>query len=437
MNIFKINIINILFIITIVGTIAYLIYTSIKKNEPKKQYQQMNIPLTTLSQIWLKFNQNYIDLPKEQEEIEKTENIENQPSVEPAKTETKIEPVTINRDLTIVSTIKDFYGKYLFQYKKYFVEQKVENVLLELLNLLEQKGSCSSVLVNDNNKINNYYISVKDNLALIPLREHSLNTTQVMIEQINRTYSNFIDTYITKGTIAALAHDIGKIPEFQNSGLFNTKNHPDIAATWLESKLPDDYIGKRDILIAIKDHHTYTTELLSQLLRESDKIARQRELASVVKDYKIKSLNEWFDIKYFMNNYIEPIVNVTNRGYKNGLAFSFKGYIYIKPLALYDLAISYAKDLKIIDTDLLDRTDSNEALKKIANIFKKNNCFHPAITGDYPSRTFQIILSVQNTKFPKSKLMAIKSSLIDNQEEMEKRKNISQLFKNISEIIPI
>lgn len=171
-----------------------------------------------------------------------------------------------------------------------------------LLYLLDYYGNCPSVVnVKNNNNRNldgepdNFRIKTKvettqfseyDLLSHIPLAEHSVRVAENAIEIAkNRT-----DSYYTvlSSVIAALAHDIGKIPNYYESGSYTTYQHPSISANIIKNhtyfkKIPA--IRRNLILNAVELHHSYTKSaenMVLETLRQADKQAREDELTMIL-----------------------------------------------------------------------------------------------------------------------------------------------------------
>ena len=114
-----------------------------------------------------------------------------------------------------------FYKEFVEPYEKVIGEKALKSVV-EILKLLDREGDCSSVVSGESwgeEKVNIYSA-----LERVSLRTHSFNTARYMLEILKREYSDF-EMVVGKGLIAALGHDLGKIPRLKKA-YYSTGDHP-------------------------------------------------------------------------------------------------------------------------------------------------------------------------------------------------------------------
>ena len=144
---------------------------------------------------------------------------------------------------------------------------------VDLLRLLDQHGNCASVVrQNDKEPENIYDGDTYNMLAQVPLYRHSLNVAKIAMEKVGK------ESLMPKAAIAALAHDLGKIP-FYYGKFYKTSTHP-MAGLSVAETLPSVKGIKwwDEIASAIKNHHAQSTEYLDALIREADQAARRFEM---------------------------------------------------------------------------------------------------------------------------------------------------------------
>jgi hypothetical protein len=264
---------------------------------------------------------------------------------------------------------KEFWETCLKPYQKIIERQKVAGVVNELLNLFEKHGHHPSVVMDKIDTEGYDLISVKDNLGKISLEEHTYAVVKNLIAEIKESYVDH-ESHIPKAIIAGLAHDLGKIPEFRLSGVYNTYEHPLISA----NKLLEMFAGKdifwiRQAVKAVEEHHSFSRDNFTQLLKKADRRARQMELLKFTKDYRIDYFKNWFKPEEFMKK-IEPKINY-GQTYKKWEAFSFKNIIYCKPDFLYDLGKRYCRESNMLDMSFVYDSDREVALRKIVSALRK------------------------------------------------------------------
>lgn len=446
--------------------------TSPQKNPAGGEYE---IELEELSQVWLKYNKEYaplsafesVDYNEENEVFEKLikqeetkvfnasseAGNETKKITTPQKAEetvsgslkantgqTAVEGGSVSTqqksDPSLVEDIDmlgSFYRDVIKPYEDKFKEQNVYDVLVNILRMLEKHGSIPSVVIDAKDGESVDLISVRDNLAMVTLKEHTFTVARIMeglVRQNQMDYENFMPQYI----ITALAHDIGKIPELRLSGLYNSYDHATVSSNWLaEQFVGKDVFWVRQAVVAVRDHHLKSREPLTQLLKEADKQARQMELIRYASQYRIEPFDKWFDLEEFTQKYLEPEINISQK--TRWEAFSFKGVIYIRPDALYELVKKYAFAQKVIDSELLYESEKEEVLKKVIQKYREKQLVPDFIGEGYFSRKFEIKTKLSTGKKQTFVLTAVRGDLIDL-EKVESRKHGSGFIELIEAVTP-
>jgi hypothetical protein len=156
-----------------------------------------------------------------------------------------------------------------------------ENVRLcidELLRLLDREGDCPSV-VNRNTKEAEAKLetNVFARLAGLPLYLHSLNVAREMAVRCSQPLM------APKEVITGLAHDLGKLPSYQEP-MYCTGDHPLIAPTVLEKiKSFRQLTYAEEVTDAVRQHHRAQPESdLGKRLKSADQTCRAREIATLL-----------------------------------------------------------------------------------------------------------------------------------------------------------
>ena len=360
----------------------------------------MNISLEELSPLWTRYNQ-------EMEEEKVCDDVIEEES-----------PVSV-----YAGKISGFVERHVNPYSKVFESQKALDVVRSLLELLEKYGNYSSV-VKDKEGMELY--SVKDTLGRISLLDHTLLVAEYMVENVKNSYVDS-ETIIPQGVVAALAHDIGKIPEFRESGIYNTAEHPLVSASKLvELAGSDGPSWIQEVCRAIKDHHIHTNDQFTALLKAADRKARETELMGLTAEFSISRFAEWFSVGEFLR-LIEPEINHIqgNNKYK---AFTHKGIVYCVPDFLYEAAKKLCKDKKIVDMDMIYESERDKVMKRIVSALRQEGYIPDLLPeGRYSCRF--IVRSSSGTRRLILTPLRIESFDI---EELEKRK--TGYLKDIVEI---
>ena len=149
----------------------------------------------------------------------------------------------------------------------------------DILKLLDDEGDCPSVVRrNSKEPEKGLETNIYEMLEKIPLYLHSLNVA----EEIARLCTH--EAVVPKAVIAALAHDLGKIPSYQEKA-YSTGDHPHIAPMVLETLTSFSKLSfGDDIIEAVRCHHRPNPEKdLAQKLKDADQAARTKEVALMLK----------------------------------------------------------------------------------------------------------------------------------------------------------
>jgi HD domain-containing protein len=185
----------------------------------------------------------------------------------PVFSEIREPPIFCNPD------IEDFYRRYV--YNNLSIKQLEWAVICRLLELLDQSGGCPSVVSDPNADTSSHDLKPDaiDLLAHIPLWKHALAVAVKMLGTVK--YGNLAGSSL----IVALAHDVGKIPEFHIGG-YSTSDHPLISMYFLRgipefNRLPNS----AELLDAVRNHHFPVKEhTIAAILKDADQEVRKNEL---------------------------------------------------------------------------------------------------------------------------------------------------------------
>lgn len=152
-------------------------------------------------------------------------------------------------------------------------------ITLKILSMLDNEGGCPSVVNVSGDVEAKWDAGTYGTLAQVTLRDHTLNVAEETIKALRESGAAHI---IPDALIAALGHDLGKLPSSQGY-LYSLGEHPLAAgkamATIREFKeLPK----KEEILRAIKMHHKMPEGLLGKTIKAADQKARQKETEDVL-----------------------------------------------------------------------------------------------------------------------------------------------------------
>ncbi len=268
----------------ILAMVAKPLYATLKEQSEQKKKEREKIPtaknkkeiaLEELSKIWrIECYESEESMKKHEEEIAekvKAEIIENLPE------ETAAQNIAFQN-----IRLQSFYEKYIKGKKS--IKPEAYDVIVEIMKLLDEKGSCPSVVQNPvsgdsddirRQKIKNEY----DLLSKVTLLDHSLNVAEELLSAHKYSY-----TTMARDIIAALGHDLGKIPEFHNNK-YATGDHPTISLLILSQITGFKGLPcVESVKDAIKRHHKSPQQAFSRDLKSADQRAREKELETLMED---------------------------------------------------------------------------------------------------------------------------------------------------------
>jgi hypothetical protein len=158
-----------------------------------------------------------------------------------------------------------------------FPQQKA--VCGQILKLLDKEGICPSVVDIHGDVEGNWDENTYRLLAQTTLLDHSLNVAEQVVQILsdNKAWHVIPDTMV-----AALAHDLGKLPSIRGY-LYSLGEHPLAAGRPLAGIAGFNELPKKDeILRAVRMHHKIAQGLLGKTLKKADQLARQKELEETV-----------------------------------------------------------------------------------------------------------------------------------------------------------
>lgn len=252
-------------------------------------------------------------------------------------------------------------------------------VCKNLLDFLEENGNCPSVVPWDiPDAATNYDNKTHKQLEQVSLLDHSLNVAKRVIEDLTKEKKPFL---IPDAVVAALGHDLGKIP----SKLFlvhQLEDHTVPSAEVANNIAGFSSLAKsEEILVAIKNHHHDSENFLDQILIQANEEAREMEIeqADTAPEPQVslptKSMTDagrheakkqasgidiggWFDIEAFLQE-IKGTINVLSNG--KFQAFSMpKGVVYVQVEMISDLLMEQAGKANASEIVMRDKSNNSE-----------------------------------------------------------------------------
>ncbi|MEM1672541.1 MAG: HD domain-containing protein [Archaeoglobaceae archaeon] len=318
--------------------------------------------------------------------------------------------------------LMEFYLVYL-RGRKWF-RGRVREVILEVMRILDEKGGVPSVVDRDGVELGEDIYGI---LKRVSLREHSVRVARKVFEM------GVSGIREPQAVLCALAHDLGKIPEYQGK-YYSLGDHPVISVTVLKGiELFRGLSFAEEVEKAILYHHRTGKGELVEILKKADRLAREEEvrlyegkryegkksergqvdeggseMGSKVKQEKVSGEVErrveskveervesveyrdiedreereergrvegvdlsWLDIERFMS-VLKEKVNVVERG--KWIAVSDRdGVVYVHPQGLWEIVKRLALEEKRIDVVLMegDRKMKRSVLVELVRLLRE------------------------------------------------------------------
>jgi len=405
------------------GTVKMIFAILREKDRPR---EPLVLSLDDLCPIWIKYNTSF-----------KPAIVKKTPKVAaPGPDETAV-PVPLSESEDVqegqpasgkaVVTAQAFYGEVIEPHKESL--SGVLEGINRIMELLECYGDCPSVVDTITDSERGEVTRIGSILSKVTLRDHTFNVTRIALRLLKETYHDPVG-YIPVTIIAALGHDLGKVPDLRGQGRYVKADHPPTSVSIVKEIFEKDKDAHwlKMVTKAIGEHHQSATDPLSELLKEADGKARQMEIEQAEKRASL-SWEEWFDCREILRR-VGVTVNVTQTG-SAFRAFSLDGTVYCDPTFLHETARAMAAENGIIDITLLRDTDKDRALRRIVESLRKEEVLTAELGKAYTTRRYEI--EVEQGKPKKILLVPIKANAFENQAEFEEiKKSSPPLIKGIT-----
>jgi len=326
--------------------------------------------------------------------------------------------------------INDFYTSYIMPHTR-ILENAALSAIKEILTILDGPGGDYPSIVSGDEETPSQYHALTSTL-----REHSLDITREAYDIIKKN-----DRFLLMGKIliAALGHDLGKIPG-EDGRTAITAIHAHKSAKVL-GPIIKNLQYRENILAAVQSHHLPKSELKRMeddtvfILRQADWEARKKELDHLNVSYKpAKSKKTAEKVRTKTSAKSEPMLWLN----LNSLTRIIKPYINMNGIG----SVFSLKDTVYVCTgwlrDIIAKEAENNGDKETAS-----RCSDPGdqeiidlIAEKLKSRALEYRVHFRDIKRKPIDIQcyAFKASLLSNPDEIESRRKGSGALKTIKSI---
>ncbi|MFZ2632921.1 MAG: HD domain-containing protein [Desulfosalsimonadaceae bacterium] len=370
------------------------------------------------------------------------------------------------------SRIDAFYQKHVAPFEKILGTSGYLKSISTLLAILDAHGDCPSVVQIQQDHEYQALQNVYDLLSRITLLDHSLNVAEQMIADVARSKTRDPEMIMGKILVAALGHDIGKIPDLMEGENYRKGDHPYISYLVLKNAIFTETSPQHeDILSAVKSHHFQIREGFTHDLRKADQAAREREAEQLslrgesatpliqvlqeqaVLEAKPQEINHtlkdkgtapetidlsWLDLDEFLT-LIEPEINrVENNTYFKAFSMN-NGLVYLMLNLVSETVLLLAKRHNHLEVLVnADTTEKKRSLEFTVKTLLADKGYIPSFIGKgFSGARFGLIDASGRKKlvgvYMPVEARAFQTSLAD----LEERKNKNNIIKEIIEVRPL
>ncbi len=372
----------------------------LREKETAPHEDKIAVSLAELSTLWIRYNNSFEPvIPKGPPQLPAAErtievepvkaSVENSPVEPQTPKAVRAEPQRTD-PASVECATSAFYDEVIEPYRDLLERDKALEGINAMVGILKEQGGCSSIVQQGYDAEREEVPRIEEILSGVSLRDHTLRTTRIAMQILCDRYGEKPVAYVPVMLIAALGHDLGKIPRFRGNGKYAKADHPVTSAAIVADLFPE-LIHTHTLgvaLQAIREHHQVGKDQVALMLKEADGRARELEIAASDRTGAITPVAEWFDVVEYLER-IGRQVNVTQTG-NVWQAFSFDGTVYFDPEFLYASAQEMALEKNVINIELLRQSDRDIALLKVLKLLRPLNVLGDELGANHIARRYEV-----------------------------------------------
>lgn len=286
------------------------------------------------------------------------------------------------------------FGSLIAPYAARCRTQGVWSVIERAVAALMEHGEAPSLVLergSGDREAKDLY-SVRESLGRVTLRDHTAHVMQAMIEVVREQYRD-ADGQMPRALVAALAHDLGKIPAWRQVKAYGKQDHAAISAVKLREWVgPEEPWWLDSVLAAVREHHRRSADMLATMLRQADLRAREREVASMTAGLTVQAFPAWMDADRWRALVAED-VDMLQKG-NQWLAVTHHGVIYAKIELLLRAVRTIMQERRAVDLAFLVEGERERAAAKLVKWIKEQGWLADEIGDGYYGLPYDVEVSV-------------------------------------------
>jgi hypothetical protein len=235
--------------------------------------------------------------------------------------------------------------------------------------------------------------SLRDSLGKVTLRDHTAHVLAAIIEVVREQYRE-PDSHIPRAALAALAHDMGKIPAWRALKAYGKQDHAAISAVKLREwagEGPEPW-WLESVVAAVRDHHRRSNEMLATWLRVADQRAREREIAATMGDVRVAAFPAWMDEARW-RELVAAEIDMLQKG-NQWLALTFRGVVYAKLDLVLRAARTVMHERRAVDLTFLADGERERAAARLVRWLKESGWLADEIGDGHYGLPYELEITV-------------------------------------------
>jgi len=363
---------------------------------------------------------------------------------------------------------REIWARFVEPYRKVLEASGYLVRISTLLSILDQHGHCPSVVQVTGDREHEELGNVYGILSQVSLLDHSLNVAEKIVEGMVDRRVKDPEMLVGKLLVAALGHDIGKIPGLTDAAKYSKGDHAYVSYLVLKKAvLTDTFPQREEILKAVREHHYRVDEGLTGQLRRADHMAREMEaeqlasqgqeigdlVAALASSHTVdqKPVSEprkqggqappllnldWLDLDEFLQ-FVEPHINVEDEGHFKAFSMN-NGLVYLMLSLVSDTVVRLAQ--KHNHPEVLVGCETKEKKRSIEYTVKTmlaQRGFIPSFIGDGYSGARFALYDKNGKKLTAGIYMPVSAEAFKTPlSELEAKKNNCPFIKQIADVQP-
>jgi len=374
--------------------------------------EHITITLDELCKIWLKHNNRFIEGEKDDQTlIEMFDDVI-------ADNVSLLERYEPTREGNI------FYTECIEPHRKVLEDAGIMSQVKEIFMLVDRYGDCPSIVPSkcspDTEAIDLSAISPV--LQKIALRDHTFRVVRIAMQLLKEEYG-LNESFIPQVIVAALAHDIGKIPEIKYKNVSDKTCHALASAEKVrEIFAQNELVWMKKVIEIIREHHHSSNDNIGALLQDAEGKAREEEVVMNDKSFSRQAWDRWFSVKELLA-IIQPHINELQKTKGILQAFSHDRTVYIQPDLLYESASKLSESKSIIDITLIRDQDRERALRKIVRSLAAERVLEEGMRGEAMNKYYEVTTDKGESK--KMMLVPIRLDAFPDPEQITGKREVS------------